>query len=77
MISLVIVAYVLSIREGIIQKKTQKIRAIKYRNGKEYPAISTFRCGLQFISNQIVSYLKLDKYLELIQLKKHSIVQIV
>ncbi|RDB06088.1 transposase [Runella aurantiaca] len=77
MISLVIVAYVLSIREGIIQKKTQKIRVIKYRNGNEYPAVSTFRCGLQFISNQIVSYLELDKYLGLIQLKKHSIVQIV
>jgi hypothetical protein len=77
MISLVIVAYILSIREGIIQKKTQKIRVIKYKNGDEYPAVSTFRCGLQFISNQIISCLELDKYLGLIRLKKYSIIQIV
>lgn len=77
MISLVIVAYVLSIREGIIQKKTQKTRVIKYKNGDKYPAVSIFRCGLQSISNQIVSYLDLDIYLGLIQLKKCSIVQIV
>jgi hypothetical protein len=77
MISLVIVAYILAIREGIIQQKTQKVRTIKYENGDEYPAVSIFRNGLQNISNQIISYLDLDIYLGFIKLKKYSIVQIV
>lgn len=75
--SLVIVAYVLAIREGIIQQKTQKTRTIKYKNGDQYPAVSIFRNGLQIISNQIISYFDLDIYLGFIKLKKYSIVQIV
>lgn len=77
MISLVVVAYILAIREGIIQQKTEKVRTIKYKNGDEYPAMSIFRNGLQSISNKIISYLDLDIYLGFIKLKKYSIVQIV
>jgi hypothetical protein len=77
MISLVVVAYVLAIREGIIQEKVQKVRIIKYKNGDKLPAISIFRNGLQSISNQIVNWLDFDKYLRFIKRKKCSIVQIV
>jgi Transposase DDE domain len=77
MISLVIVAYVLAIREGMIQEKIQKVRVIKYKNGDKLPAVSIFRNGLQSISNQIVSWLDFDKYLRLIKQKKYSIVKIV
>ena len=47
MVSLVIVAYILAIREGIIQEKIQKVRVIKYKNGDKLPAVSVFRNGLQ------------------------------
>ncbi|MBC8110245.1 MAG: transposase [Verrucomicrobia bacterium] len=77
MISLVVVAYILAVREGIIQEKKQKVRVIKYKNGARLPAVSIFRNGLQVISNQIVSWVDFDKYLQLIKQKKHSIVQIV
>ena len=77
MISLVVVAYILAVREGIIQEKRQKVRVIKYKNGDRLPAVSVFRNGLQSISNQIVSWSYLDKYLRVIKQKKNSIVQIV
>lgn len=77
MISLVIAAYVLAIREGMIQEKNQKVRIIKYKNGDKLPAVSIFRNGLQSISNQIVSWLDFDIYLRLIKQKKYSIVKIV
>ncbi|RYU92692.1 hypothetical protein [Emticicia agri] len=77
MISLVVVAYILAIREGIIQQKVQKIRTIKYKNGDKYPAVSIFRNGLQAISNCIISWFDLNKYLSFIKKKKYSIIQIV
>lgn len=77
MISLVIVAYILAVREGIIQEKKHKVRVIKYKNGDKLPAVSIFRNGLQSISNQIVSWLDFDKYLRFIKQKKYSIIQIV
>lgn len=77
MISLVVVAYILAVREGIIQEKKQKVRVIKYKNGDKLPAVSIFRNGLQSISNQIVSWLDFDYYLRFIKQKKYSIVQIV
>jgi hypothetical protein len=40
MISLIVVAYILAIREGIIQEKIQKVRVIKYKNGNKLPAVS-------------------------------------
>lgn len=77
MISLVIVAYILAIREGIIQQKIKKPRIIKYKNGDRLPAVSIFRNGLQVISNQIIDWKCFDKYIALIVNKKHSIIQIV
>jgi hypothetical protein len=77
MISLVVVAYILAVREGIIQEKKQKVRVIKYKNGDKLPAVSIFRNGLQLISNQIVSWLDFDKYLQFIKQKKYSIIQMV
>lgn len=77
MISLVVVAYILAVREGIIQEKKQKVRVIKYKNGDKLPAVSIFRNGLQSISNQVVSWLDFNKYLRLIKQKKYSIVQMV
>lgn len=77
MISLVIVTYILAIREGIIQQKIKKPRIIKYKNGNRLPAVSIFRNGLQVISNQIIDWKCFDKYIALIVNKKHSIIQIV
>lgn len=77
MISLVIVAYILAVREGMIEEKKQKVRVIKYKNGDRLPAVSVFRNGLQLISNQIVSWLDFDRYLSLIKQKKYSILQMV
>jgi Transposase DDE domain len=77
MITLVIVAYILAVREGIIQEKTKKVRIIKYKNGDKLPAVSIFRNGLQAISNQIVNWIDLDRYLRFIKQKKYSIIQIV
>ncbi len=77
MISLVVVTYILAVREGIIQGKVQKVRVIKYKNGDVLPAVSIFRNGLQSISNQIVSWLDFDKYLRFVKQKKYSIIKIV
>jgi len=77
MISLVVVAYILAIREGIMQQKVQKVRTIKYRNGDKYPAVSIFKNGLHAIANLIVSWIDLDKYIALIKKKKYSILKIV
>lgn len=71
------VAYILAIREGIIQQKIHKVREIKYKNGDKLPAVSVFRNDLQVISNQTISWLYFDKHLRFIKLKKSSIVQIV
>ena len=77
MIALVVVAYIMAVREGIIQQKNQPVRVIKYRNGDRLPAVSLFRNGLQVISNQIIDWVDFDKYLAVIKPKKYSIVQIV
>lgn len=77
MIALVVVAYIMAVREGIIQQKNQPGRVIKYKNGDRLPAVSIFRNGLQVISNQIISWVDFDKYLAVIKPKKYSIVQIV
>lgn len=77
MITLVVVAYILAVREGIILQKKGRVRAIIYRNGDVYPSISIFRNGLQVISNQIISWIDLDSYLATIKQKKKSIIQMV
>jgi hypothetical protein len=77
MISLVVVAYIMAVREGIIQQKLQPVRVIKYKNGDKLPSVSIFRNGLQVISNQIISWVDFDSYLALIKPEKYSIVQIV
>jgi hypothetical protein len=77
MIALVIVAYIVAVREGIIQQKNQPVRVIKYKNGDKLPSVSLFRNGLQVISNHIISWVDFDKYLSTIKPKKYSIVQIV
>ena len=77
MIALVVVAYIMAVREGIIQQKLQPVRVINYKNGDKLPAVSLFRNGLQVISNQIISWVDFDRYLAIIKPKKYSIVQIV
>lgn len=77
MIALVVVAYIMAVREGIIQQKIQPVRVIKYKNGDKLPAVSFFRNGLQVISNQIISWVHFDRYLAVFKLKKYSISQIV
>ena len=77
MIALVVVAYIMAVREGIIQQKLQPARVIKYKNGDKLPSVSLFRNGLQVISNQIINWIDLDSYLVRIKPKKYSIVQMV
>ncbi|WP_373515957.1 transposase [Persicitalea sp.] len=76
MVSLVVAAYVLAVREGVIGAKRRKPRTIKYRDGERYLAVSIFRAGLQEIKSQIVTWKNLDTYLAGIRIR-NPIIQFV
>ena len=63
MVSLVVAAYVLAVREGLLECKRRKPRKIRYRNGDKYPAVSIFRSGLHVVCSQFVNWKDFDKYL--------------
>ncbi len=46
LMALVVVAYVLSIREGYLASKRKAIAIKQYANETVYPAVSLFRIGL-------------------------------
>lgn len=62
LMTMVVFAYVLAIKEGIIHRK--KIPLKKYKNGKQYLAISIFRKGYEIIQGTIKTLFELIIYLE-------------
>lgn len=63
MTGIVITAYAIAIREGILAYIRKPFRKKKYKNGKEYHEISIFRKGLEMIDGIIDNFISLLKYL--------------
>lgn len=63
MMGLVVFAYVLAVREGMLAYIQKPFRKIKYKNGKVYDEISIFRKGLEILDGIINSVVTLLKYL--------------
>jgi transposase len=62
LMTIVVVAYVIAIREGVLVQ--HKIPIKKYKNGTQYPAISIFRKGYEILQNTIQTLLQIIKYIE-------------
>lgn len=75
MMGLVVTAYSIAIREGMLSFLQKPFRMIKYKNGKQYLEISVFRKGLEILEafiNDLNSVLKyLLKTLTLAQYNKY------
>lgn len=77
-VSMVILAYILAIKEGALAEKINtKTEMKKYKNGTEYPAISLFRTGYFNLMSSVKSLTIFIKYLQKIKLYKVPILQIV
>ena len=77
-VSIVILAYILAIKEGsLATKKNGKIRTKKYKNGTEYPEISLFRVGYFTLMTKVTSLVVFIKYLKQIKIYKMTVLQIV
>lgn len=63
MIGVVIIAYVLAIREGILKHCKNPIRLKKYANGKMYLSVSLFRTGLEILDQLILTAKSFIKYI--------------
>ncbi len=70
MISLVVTAYVLAVREGLLERKRDKPRMVSYRNGDRYPAVSVFRSGIHVVCSQFVNWKDFDSYLARVTSRK-------
>lgn len=51
MMGVVVTAYAIAIREGIIEQLRKPFLIKKYKNGKQYTAISVFRKGVEMIES--------------------------
>lgn len=49
MMGIVVTSYAIAIREGIVEQLRKPFPIKKYKNGKQYAAISVFRKGLEMI----------------------------
>ena len=63
MMGIVVTAYAIAIREGIIEQLRKPLPIKKYKNGKQYPAISVFRKGLEMAEGFLENTLALSLYL--------------
>ena len=63
MIAVVIMAYVLAIREGILKHCKNPIPVKKYANGKTYLSVSIFRTGLEILDQLILTVKSIIMYL--------------
>ena len=63
MIGVVIIAYVLAIREGILKHCKNPISVKKYANGKTYLSVSIFRTGLEILDQLILTVKSILMYL--------------
>lgn len=80
-ISLVVMAYIMAVREGELEEVKAKKEGLKtekkYKDGSVYPIISVFRKGLENLMFFASNLLRFTKYLSKIKLKKTSFYQIV
>ena len=63
MIGVVIIAYALAIREGILKHCKNPIPTKKYANGKIYLSVSIFRTGLEVLDQLILTVKNIIKYI--------------
>ncbi len=77
LIALVIVAYVISIREGYLASKGKAIGIKQYAHEKLYPAVSLFRIGLFWVKNAFQDVPSFIAYLATLKTKKRYLLQIV
>lgn len=75
--ALVIVAYVLAIREGYLAGKRKAIGIKQYAKEKLYPAVSWFRIGLFWVKNAFQDLPSFIYYLATLKTKKRYLLQIV
>ena len=59
----VVTAYAIAIREGILEQIRKPFAIKKYANGKQYTAISIFRKGLEMVESFLDNALALALYL--------------
>ena len=60
--ALVVFAYVVAVKEGLLQSKNIKMK--KYSNGKIYPEISIFRKGYTSLQTAIKTLAQFTEYVE-------------
>ena len=53
MLGLVVIVYAISIRQTLEEKLHEQVQIKTYKNGKQYPAKSTFKIGLERIRDMI------------------------
>lgn len=63
MMGLVVTAYAIAIREGMLSFIQKPFRMIKYKNGKKYYEVSIFRKGLEILEAFIADVFFVYKYL--------------
>ena len=63
MMGIVVTAYAIAIREGIVEQLRKPFLIKKYKNGKQYKAISVFRKGLEMVEGFLEHALVLVLYL--------------
>lgn len=75
LIALVIVVYVLAIREGYLAGRHKATALKEYANKKIYPAVSVFRIGLFWIKNAFQDLYSFIRYLTTLKTNKHYLLQ--
>ncbi len=70
MMGVLVMVYIIAIREGLLSHKLKQIPLKKYKNGKIYLSISIFRMGLAIIQNLFMRINQLIEYI-VNQLKAH------
>ena len=63
MMGIVVTAYVLAIKEGMVEKQRNSFSLKKYRNGKKYAEVSVFRKGLEVVEGFLEGAWDLMAYL--------------
>ena len=63
MTGIVVAAYAIAIREGVLAYSRKPFRKKKYKNGKVYYEVSIFRKGLEIIDGILNNSISLLKYL--------------
>ncbi len=70
MMGVLVMVYIIAIREGLLSHKLKPIPMKRYKDGKTYLSISIFRMGLAIIQNLFMRINQLIEYI-VNQLKAH------